>query len=349
MFESQQILQTVREWNERRVPFALATVVGVRGSTYRGLAARQLMSTDGVSVGTVSGGCLDQDLAKVVDRVVAEGRASLVEFDLTADDEAVWGWGIGCNGATELLVEPARSAIELAAMAETMPAAIIHDLSGENLGCHRPVELGDPEWGQTVASARAAGRHARVHQSGQSYLIEVLSGPPRLVVCGAGHDAVPLVKLAADLGFEVTVVDDRRQFLAAERFPEAALLVHCRPADLASRVPLDQATSIVIMSHNYVRDLAFLGATRGSEVAYVGCLGPGERLERMLKDLAADGVVFDPDELARLHGPAGLDLGAEGPFEIAWSVLAEVMATRRHASGGSLVLRKGPAELRQSP
>jgi xanthine/CO dehydrogenase XdhC/CoxF family maturation factor len=349
VLEDQQILATIREWNDRRVPFALATVIGVRGSTYRGLAARQLMSTDGVSVGTVSGGCLDQDLATTVAQVVGQQRPRLVEFDLTADDEAVWGWGIGCNGATELLVEPAGSAAELAAMAEANPAAIVHHLSGDSLGLHRPVGLDDPEWGEAVAAGRAAGRHSRVTRSGESFLIEVMSGPPRLVVCGAGHDAVPLVKLAAELGFEVTVVDDRRQFLAAERFPEAALLVHCRPADLANRVSLDQATAVVIMSHNYVRDLSFLGATRGSVLGYVGCLGPGERLERMLKDLAADGIAFEPNELARLHGPAGLDLGAEGPVEIAWSVLAEVMAARRQASGGSLVLKKGPTELRQLP
>ncbi|MDH5521629.1 MAG: XdhC family protein, partial [Acidimicrobiia bacterium] len=99
-------MDTISEWSQRDVRFALATVVGVRGSTYRGLTARQLISSDGTSVGTVSGGCLDSDLHAVAAEVIATSRAQLVEFDLTADDEAVWGWGIGCNGATEVLVEP---------------------------------------------------------------------------------------------------------------------------------------------------------------------------------------------------------------------------------------------------
>ena len=106
--DDQQLIATIHDWLDREVPFALATVVGVRGSTYRGLAARQLVAADGTSVGTVSGGCLDSDLVVVAARVRAAARPELVEFDLTADDEAVWGWGIGCNGVTELLVEPGR-------------------------------------------------------------------------------------------------------------------------------------------------------------------------------------------------------------------------------------------------
>jgi xanthine dehydrogenase accessory factor len=347
--DDQLIFSTVAEWARREVPFALATVVGVRGSTYRGLAARQLVASDGASVGTVSGGCLDNDLTRVAGDVQRSSRPIVVEFDLTADDEAVWGWGIGCNGATELLVEPASSAIELAAMVEAGATALMHTLSGDDIGSHRALDADDPEWGSEVASARAAGRHARLNRSGETFLLEVITGRPRLVVCGAGHDAAPMTKLAAELGFEVTVVDDRRQFLSLDRFPEAALLVHCTPAEMSSRVALDLATSVVIMSHNYARDVEFLGSMRGTAVAYVGCLGPGERLERMLKDLAVSGVVFNATEMSRLHGPAGLDLGAEGPTEIAWSVLSEIMAVRRHAEGGSLVLKKGPAELRRLP
>lgn len=347
--DDQLIFSTVRDWARRDVPFAMATVVGVRGSTYRGLAARQLMASGGMSVGTVSGGCLDNDLARVGVDVQTNNRPIVVEFDLTADDEAIWGWGIGCNGATELLVEPASSAIELAALVESGATAVVHTLSGEDLGSHRAVDADDPDWGSNVADARAAGRHTRLNRSGESFLLELITGRPRLIVCGAGHDAVPMSRLAAELGFEVTVVDDRRQFLSPERFPEAALLVHCAPRDVSSRVVLDPATGVVIMSHNYARDVGFLGSLQGTNVFYVGCLGPGERLERMLKDLAASGIVFGQAELARLHGPAGLDLGAEGPTEIAWSVLAEIMAVRRHAEGGPLVLKKGPAELRRLP
>jgi xanthine dehydrogenase accessory factor len=198
-----------------------------------------------------------------------------------------------------------------------------------------------------VLEARADGRHRRVDRGQERFLIEVISGSPRLVVCGAGHDAVPLVRLASELGFEVTVVDDRRQFLSRERFPEAVTLVHCAPADLATHVAMDQSTAVVIMSHNYLRDVDFLGSLLGRQVAYIGCLGPGERLERMLKDLVASGRSVEPEDLERIHGPAGLDLGADGPTEIAWSVLSEILAVRRRAGAGFLVDRKGPSELRR--
>lgn len=343
--DEQLIFTTIAEWAKKDVPFALATVVGVRGSTYRGLAARQLIAADGTSVGTVSGGCLDNDLKQVALDVLRSGRPALVEFDLTADDEAVWGWGIGCNGATELLVEPGPSAVELSLIRATGALAVVHGLSGDGLGAHLPISADDLEWGADALEAKAAGRHRRVDRAGNQYLLEVISGRPRLVVCGAGHDAAPLVKLGAELGFEVTVVDDRRQFLTLERFPEAASLVHCAPAELRNHVTLDSATSVVIMSHNFERDVAFLGSVIEEPVAYIGCLGPGERLERMLKDLSS-GAVGDA-QMKILHGPAGLDLGAEGPVEIAWSVLSEILAVRSHAAGGPLVLKKGPPELRR--
>jgi xanthine/CO dehydrogenase XdhC/CoxF family maturation factor len=347
--DEQLIFSTIAEWARERVPFALATVVGVRGSTYRGLAARQLIAGDGTSVGTVSGGCLDNDLGRVAAEVQSKGLPALVEFDLTADDEAVWGWGIGCNGATELLVEPDHSAIELASIVASGPAAVLHILSGDKMGAHRPISADDSEWGVEARDARADGRHRRLNRSGHQYLLEVISGRPRLVICGAGHDAAPLVKLGAELGFEVTVVDDRRQFLSLERFAAAATLVHCAPSELSKHVLLDSATSVVIMSHNFERDVQFLGSVIGKPVAYIGCLGPGERLERMLKDLAAAGVAVGGTDLQRVRGPAGLDLGAEGPVEIAWSVLSEILAVRRHTEGGPLVQKKGPAELRRLP
>ena len=347
--DDQQIIATIHDWVDREVPFALATVVGVRGSTYRGLAARQLLAADGTSVGTVSGGCLDSDLGVVAARVRGAGQPELVEFDLTADDEAIWGWGIGCNGVTELLVEPEDSALALTRVIKSMPQGIIHVLSGPGIGSHIPVSSVDPEWGEEVLEARADGRHRRVDRSGERFLLEVISGRPRLVVCGAGHDAVPLVRLGSELGFEVTVVDDRRQFLSRERFPEATTLVHCAPAEVATHVSMDPSTAVVIMSHNYLRDVDFLGSLLGHPVAYIGCLGPGERLERMLKDLVAAGRIVDQDDLERIHGPAGIDLGADGPTEIAWSVLSEILAVRRGAGAGFLVHRKGPSELRRLP
>jgi xanthine/CO dehydrogenase XdhC/CoxF family maturation factor len=147
----------------------------------------------------------------------------------------------------------------------------------------------------------------------------------------------------------VTVVDERRRFLSRERFPEAAALIHCAPADLAERVALGPGSAVVIMSHNYLRDVDYLRSVLTRPTAYVGCLGPGERLERMIKDIETGGLPLEPTDLAHVHGPAGLDIGADGPVEIAWSVLSEILAVKRSRSGSSLVERKGPASLRRLP
>ena len=356
MAEFDRIFETIDEWTAKGQNFALATVVGVRGSTYRGLAARQLVAVDGTSVGTVSGGCLDSDLRAVATEVMEEGRPRIVEFDLTADDEAIWGWGIGCNGATRLLVEPAAMAAEISErLAELRgaqrPAALVHVLSGgEGVGqravvTHNEVDGSIPD--AVVEEARqalVAARHRLVDTGEIEALVEVVASPSRLVVCGAGHDAVPVVRLGAELGFEVIVVDDRRQFLAAERFPEAAGLVHCEPGELAAAVELDGRAHVVLMSHNYLRDLDYLRAACSATPAYIGVLGPGERLQRLLSELNESG--FDQIQTDILHGPAGLDIGAEGPVEIAWSILAEILAVRRSKAGGRLRDRKGPSSLR---
>ena len=344
------VLEAVRTWSESDTSFALATVVGVRGSTYRGLAARQLVAADGTSVGTVSGGCLDNDLRQVALRVIESGVAEQVEFDLTADDEAIWGWGVGCNGATDLLVEPSGSAIDLVSMIASAAAetfCVVHTVPDTSR--RRIVKRGDPAADQIAATALeaiGAGRHRTEVVDGTRVLFEVVGSPPRVVVFGAGHDAAPLVAQAAMLGFRTIVVDDRRQFLTAERFPEAHELIHAEPRDMARAIRPDEKTAVILMSHNYLRDLDALGSLLGSPAPYIGALGPGERLERMLDDLVDRGIAVDSDDLARIHGPAGLDIGAEGPTEIGWSVMAEVLAVMRGKSGGSLRARKGPASLR---
>ncbi len=356
MSELDSILESIHEWSERGTEFALATVIGVRGSTYRGLAARQLVAADGTGVGTVSGGCLDQDLHVVADRVMESGVPEVVEFDLTADDEAIWGWGIGCNGATELLVEPSEGAIRLAAViadirAQQRPTVIVHDLTApagpRSFVSSARIEGSLPDGVAEVArDALREGWH-RIHETSRHrLLLEVVGAPSRLVVCGAGHDAAPLVRFGAEVGFEVTVVDDRRQFLTEDRFPDAAHLIHAQPGDLDRVVETDQRTYVVLMSHNYLRDLDYLNALVGTDVAYIGTLGPGARLERLLADLAERGTEIRPTDLAKLHGPAGLDIGAEGPAEIAWAIVAELLAVRRHKGGGFLRARKGPQILR---
>lgn len=364
MSDLETILQTILDWRGMGKRFALATVVGVRGSTYRQLGARQLVAEDGYSVGTVSGGCLDQDLQQVVGEVLSTGAPQLVEFDLTADDEAIWGWGIGCNGATELLVVPSGAAARWAreivtSRAVHRPVATVHELFGPQYsklylraGGSRSGLLSDQTLEEeAIGLARGAlaeGSSRVVSISGRRVMVEVLGAPRRLLICGAGHDADPLAHYAAELGFEVVVSDERPSMLTPERFPSAHL-VSTLPAELGESVDLDQRTYAVIMSHNYLRDLDYLRSLLGTDVPYIGALGPGARLQRLLSDLEGSGCSPTADDLAKMHGPAGLDVGAEGPKEIAWAIMGEILAVRRVKSAGFLRDRKGPEHIRRIP
>ncbi|MGH2819801.1 MAG: XdhC family protein, partial [Actinomycetota bacterium] len=192
------------------------------------------------------------------------------------------------------------------------------------------------EGGETsVATIRLAGEDVRV-------FVEVMRPPLKLLVCGAGHDAIPLVQLGSGLGWKVVVVDDRDEFLDRSRFPGAADLVKSEPVKAAQSAGVDDRTHALVMSHNYLRDRDYLKSFLGTDVAYIGMLGPRARLERLLDDLSGEGIEPSPAERERVHGPAGLDIGAEGPGEIAAAIVSEILAVSRRRGAGFLRARSGP-------
>jgi xanthine dehydrogenase accessory factor len=160
--------------------------------------------------------------------------------------------------------------------------------------------------------------------------------PMRLIVCGAGHDAIPLVRQAAELGWRVSVADVRRSLLNAERFPGAADFCAADPERAAEAMSPDDRTAVVLMSHNYLRDIAYLRSFVGASWAYLGVLGPRGRTEQMLMELG------EPTGIEQVHAPAGLDIGAEGPEEVARSIVAEILAVTRGRHGGPLRERSAP-------
>ena len=335
---------------------ALATVIGVRGSTYRREGARLVIPADGDTVGNISGGCLEGDVIQTAREVLVSGTPQVLHFDLTADDEAVWGWGLGCNGAIDVLVEPASNARPYVAAMQSArrmhrPVALVTVVEGRQTGARVIVhpdgstegDLGEGAR-QAALDALATGRSITVSVDGVQAFVEVLQPPLRLVVCGAGHDAIPVVEFGARLGWRVEVVDDRGPFLNAERFPGASRLVHSQPGVAADAVRPDDRTYVVVMSHNFLRDAAYLRSFLASPAPYLGMLGPRARLERLL-DTEGMPHVGEADR-ARLHGPAGLDLGAEGPEEIAWAMVAEILAVSRRAAAGFLRERGGPIHAR---
>jgi xanthine dehydrogenase accessory factor len=304
--------------------------------------------------------------------VMEEGRARLAGWDLTADDDAVWGLGLGCNGAIEVFIEPADQAAEVAgalrvALEEERPISLVtvleSDVEGVEPGRRLVVRpegdsegtLGDPDVDAAATDAARAllareRSEVRTIVEGVRAFVEVLDPPIRLVVCGAGHDAIPLVRAASLLGWSVVVVDDRPAFLTPERFPEASAFVALDdPATAAKAAAVDERTYVVVMTHNFLRDKEYVRSLIGSPAAYLGMLGPAARTERLLMELRGEGVPVGGAERALIHGPAGLDLGGEGPEEIAQAILAEIVAVKRGRSGGFLKERPGPIHDRPRP
>jgi len=344
---------------------ALATVVAIRGSTYRREGARLAIPAQGAPVGTISGGCLEGEVCQIAADVMREGSTRLLHYDLTADDEVVWGWGLGCNGVIDVFVEPAERAVQMASairkaideQRELAAVTVVEAPQGSATapGARLLVEpdgtvegsLGDA---LLDSAATDAARQALIDDrsrivplgAGVNAFVEALLPPIRLLVCGAGHDAIPLVRLAAGLGWRVEVVDDREAFLTTERFPEATGFVRVdEPSGAVEATAPDRRTFPVVMTHNFLRDKDYLRAFLGSPVPYIGMLGPNTRLVKLLDELAREGYVPDPDDMRVVHSPAGLDLGAEGPEEIAWAIIGEILAVRSGRSAGFLKERAG--------
>jgi xanthine dehydrogenase accessory factor len=372
MSELIDVLGAIESLSARGEKLALATIVAVRGSTYRRPGARLLVPEEGELVGNISGGCLENDVADVARIVMREGMARIVSFDLTADDDEVWGWGLGCNGAFELFVEPADKAAEVAgalrmALEEERPICMVTvlDSSVEGVGqgdriLVKPDGTVERSFGHAAidATARETGlellrqerSEVRDLAEGVRAFVEVLEPPLRLVICGAGHDAAPLVRQAAMLGWNPVVVDDRGEFLNRERFPEASAFVHVeRPDQIAKVAPLDERTWVVVMTHNFLRDKDYVRALLGSPVRFVSMLGPAVRSERLFSELRNEGLAIADEDRARFRSPAGLDLGAEGPEEIAAAICAEIIAIKRSRAAGFLKDRSGPIHERHAP
>jgi len=376
MKELRDILSALAELRARGERAAIATIVRVRGSTYRREGARLLIQADGRTIGSISGGCLEGDVAEVAREVIQTGRPRLASYDLTSDDDAVWGLGLGCNGAIDVFVEAVsdgagadlvallreplehRRSVALATVitaqagSVALGARIVVPEEGEAQGSY-----GDPGLDARIVAAARSQLTARrsavlpvdLPAGGGEVFIEVVAPPLPLLVCGAGHDALPVVRLAHELGWWVMVADSRPAFATRERFPEADEVILAEDHEVAEKVRIDRHTFVVLMTHNFLHDLKILRGLLATPARYIGLLGPRARTERLLADLAKEDVSLTDAEQVRLYGPVGLDLGAETPEEIAVSVLAEILAVQSGRGVTSLRDRRGPIHVSTQP
>jgi xanthine dehydrogenase accessory factor len=308
----------------------LVTLVKVEGSSYRRPGARMLLMPDGRRVGSISGGCLEDDVIAHAREVFAAGRPVEVTYDTTTENDLVWGVGLGCHGVVHVLLEklaaqPAwaeKLRENIRRRAPTALATVWHGPEGTRLGTCLAADL-PPE--PAIAAFR-----------------QTISPPVALVVLGAGDDAQPLVRFAKALGWQVTVVDPRPALATPDRFPEADTTVIARPEEVPARVDLGMDSLAVIMTHHYRYDLPLLRELLPRPHAFLGLLGPRKRAERILSDLAADGFAVTPEMRARLHAPVGLDLGANNAEEVALAILAEMQSVLAGRDGRPLRERLRP-------
>ena len=288
-----EICDIIRQWERHRgQQLALATLVRARGSSYRRPGARMLVCPDGTTVGSLSGGCLEEEVARRAFEVMGTGTPSLMCFDTRLR--------FGCNGSIDVFVEAVRDSFlaELAAHftgRQTCRALTRFEGKDEELGT-RLLALDEPV--------------------PDGAFLQEIEPPIQLLVFGDGPDSIPLRALADILGWEMIEVD--------------------QATELPSRV--DQRTAAIVKSHNYGRDFAALRHLLALDLPYVGLLGPRKRRDQLLNAVLDSGIAID----AEVFAPAGLDLGAETPEEIALALVAEIQAVLAGATAESLRDRKAP-------
>jgi xanthine/CO dehydrogenase XdhC/CoxF family maturation factor len=365
MKELQEIVRAYEEAKKTGKQTALATVVQVEGSSYRQPGARMLVTDDGQLTGAISGGCLEGDALRKARLVMAQQKALLITYDTTDDDDAKLGVGLGCNGVIQILIEPIQAenpnnpvalikrivsrrqnavlvtVFSLQQRQALQPGTTLLLTADENTFC----QVLSPDFNtQLQQQARQVWEKQtseiieNIPLSGIEYTAFVEFVPPAisLVIIGAGNDAGPLVQMAHLLGWQITVVDGRANYATAARFPLANRVLVAKSDQVLNQIPVDEQTVFVLLTHNYNYDLAMLRQLKELPVRYIGVLGPKKKLDRMLTESQETGSPVSAEQLARIYGPIGLNIGAETAEEIALATLAEIKAVFSRKEAGFL-------------
>lgn len=313
-----ELAESIQRWRSRGDRVALATVVATRRSAPRPVGAKLAISERGELQGSVSGGCVESDVAVQAAEVIAEGTPRLLTYGIT--DDMAWNVGLPCGGEIDVFVE--RFEGELPESDE--PAVSVTVLEGERAGERRL--LG--------ADAVEPGPSRVLELDGETVFAEMLGPPPRVVVIGAIDTAEELCRAAKSLGWHTVVTDPRPALTTRERLPSPDELLIAWPDEALEQLAPDRDTAVVVLTHEERLDVPALTSALDAEAFYVGAIGSrrtqAKRRERLLEAGVAE------EQLERLCGPAGLDLGAQTPAETAVSILGEILAVRAGRSGGRL-------------
>jgi xanthine dehydrogenase accessory factor len=372
MKEQKAIIDAFEKTDLSQRKVALATVVRVRGSSYRSPGARMLITDDGKWVGSISGGCLEGDALRKARQVMTERRPLTVTYDTSEDSNQNLGIGLGCNGVIDVFIEPVdetdnRNPIALfrTLVSSKEPVALATVFSGTKYAGEKLLINSDKDLlisfsnsklndivltdlCEVFETKRSEARKYNVEDTGVEVFIELIQPTISLMIFGGGFDARPVSQLAKSLGWEVTVTDECVAHIAPVFFPTADKLSLCQREYIDRNFDVTPFTACVLMSHNYEYDRDVLKKLLPSPSPYIGILGPRKRFDKMVAEFEAQGIRLSGDDHHRIHSPVGIDIGAEAPDEIALSIISEIQGKFANRSGGFLKYRNAPIHQRDA-
>jgi xanthine dehydrogenase accessory factor len=312
-----EVLDELNEWIGGREEIAIATVIETWGSSPRPLGSKMLVTRSGKMAGSVSNGCIEGAVFEEAQKVLMSGAPKVAAFGVA--DDVAFEVGLACGGHIEVFVQPlGRAHRQLVGMLNRDESATLRT----NLS------TGEAELVEgTAAGTELARRDGDV-------FIEPFRRPAQLVIIGAIHIAIPLHRLGKLMGYRVTVVDARSKFATRERFPEADELIVAWPDEAMAKITIDNSTYVVILTHDPKFDLPALRSVLTKDAGYIGAIGSRKTNQNRFDALRKEG--FTEEQLARVHGPIGLDLGSRGAEETALGILAEITAVRFGGSGAPM-------------
>jgi xanthine dehydrogenase accessory factor len=312
-----ELLGELIEWTKVGEDIAIATVIETWGSSPRPLGSKMLVTRSGKMAGSVSNGCIEGAVFEEAQKVLKSREPKVAAFGVT--DDVAFEVGLACGGHIEVFVQPLGPVHQklIAMLERNEPATLRTNLV-----------TGDAELvGGTPSGADLARRDG-------DQFVEPFRRPAHLIIIGAIHIAIPLHRLAKLLGYRVTVVDARSKFATRQRFPEADDLIVAWPDEAMARLTIDNSSYVVILTHDPKFDLPALRSVLAKDAGYVGAIGSRKTNQNRFDALRSEG--FTEEQLARVHGPIGLDLGSRGAEETALGILAEITAVRFGGTGSSM-------------
>lgn len=367
MKELQQIITAYEKSKDRNQKTALATVVKVDGSAYRRPGARMLVTEDGELTGAISGGCLEGDALRKAQSVIFQQQSMVVTYDTTDEDDQKFGVGLGCNGIIQVLIEPIdlndennpvallKIALEDRQSSTLVTVFSLKHSRSEQIGT-RILLKGETHHGSSEKIDEKLFKQIhddfndiidkqvntiKIYPEFDDILVfyESIRPPVQLFLFGAGNDTIPLAKMAAILGWQIQLIDGRKNYATKERFPDVSAITTGPPAEVVKHLYPDSNSVAMLMTHNFEYELEVLNHLIPFNLPYIGILGPKKKTEKLISILRDKGVNVS---MENIFAPTGLNLGAEGSEEIALSVLAEIKAVLNKKTPIFLREKSGP-------